>query len=62
MTEPKEKRSEQWMRTALRTELYKAKSKSSKHKDDIKERGLLSRWPKFLDLQMKLPEPGEPAR
>ena len=50
---------DQMMRTQWRTELYKAKSKDSKYKDDIKEPGLLSRWPKFMDLQVKLPDPGE---
>ena len=48
-------------RTKWRTELYKAKSHGSKYKEDIKEPGLLSRWPKFLDLQTKLPDPGEVA-
>ena len=50
---------DQFNRTKWRTELYKCKSKGSKYKDDIKEPGLLSRWPKFMDLQVKLPEPGE---
>ena len=44
-----------------RTELYKGKSKDSKYQDEIKEPGLLTRWPKFLELQVKLPDPGEPA-
>ena len=42
-------------------ELYKGRSKDSKYKDEIKELGLLSRWPKFLDLQVKLPDPVEAA-
>ena len=46
-------------RSKWRTELYKAKSHDSKYKDKLKEPGLLSRWPEFLDLQVKLPEPPE---
>ena len=45
-------------RTQWRSELYKGKSKDNKYTQTIKEPGLLSRWPKFLDLQMKLPIPG----
>ena len=41
-----------------RKELYTGKSKDSKYKEDIKQRDLLKRWPKFLDLQAKLPGPG----
>ena len=49
---------DQQNRRHWRTELYKAKSQASKYNDEIKEPGLLSRWPKFLDLQVKLPDPG----
>ena len=52
---------DQQNRRQWRTELYKAKSQASKYNDEIKEPGLLSRWPKFLDLQVKLPDPGETA-
>ena len=48
-------------RTQLRCECYSGKTKRSKYKDAVKEPGLLSRWPKFLDLQVKLPDPGETA-
>ena len=56
---PGEVSHDQKMRAQWRIELYKGKSKDSKYKDDIKEPGLLSRWPKFMDLQVKLPDPGE---
>ena len=49
-----EKTDDQCNRTKWRTELYKAKSKDSKYKHEIKEPGLLSRWPKCMDLQMKM--------
>jgi len=54
-----EKTNDQCNRIKWRTELYKAKSKDSKYKDDIKEPGLLSRWPKFLDLEMEMASAGE---
>ena len=52
---------EQRNRERRREELYKAKSQHSNYKEDIKEKDLLARWPKFLDLQVKLPDPGEAA-
>ena len=58
---PTDMNNDQANRTKWRTELYKAKSHGSKYKDDIKEPGLLDRWPKFMDLQVKLPDPGETA-
>ena len=48
-------------RTQLRCECYSGKTKRSKYNDAVKEPGLLSRWPKFLGLQVKLPDPGETA-
>ena len=53
--------SDQSKRTRLRKELLTGKSEDSKYKREIKELGLLSRWPKFLGLQVKLPDPGETA-
>ena len=53
--------SDQKNRTKSRKELYTGKDKHSKYKVPIKEAGLLSKWPKFLDLQVKLPDPGEAA-
>ena len=52
---------DQMNRVQWRTELFKGKSKDSKYTCPIKEPGLLSRWTKFLGLQVKLPDPGETA-
>ena len=48
-------------RKNLRKELYLKKKRGSdgKFKEDMPEGILLEKWPKFLDLQVKLPEPGE---
>ena len=41
----------------MKKELYTGKDEHSKYKGAIKEPGLLSRWPKFLRLEVKLPKP-----
>ena len=41
--------------------LKKKRGNDCKFKDDMPEGMVLDRWPKFLDLQVKLPDPGEPA-
>ena len=48
---------DQKMRTHWRTELYKAMTQKSKYMDELKEPGLLTRWPKFLRLEVQLPKP-----
>ena len=61
---PKRATGAQKARARWRTELYKGKlrdSRDNKYKNEIKEPGLLRRWPMFLDLQVKLPDPGEAA-
>ena len=52
-----ERQTERKNANQLRKELYTAKDHSSKSREDLKEPGLLSRWPKFLQLEMKLPKP-----
>ena len=52
---------DQKSRTKLYNELWKGKSEHTQYKETIKEPGLLDRWPKFLDLQARLPDPGGPA-
>ena len=41
--------------------MKKKRGNDCKFKDDMPEGMVLDRWPKFLDLQVKLPDPGEPA-
>ena len=52
---------DQKSRTLWRNECYTGKSKDSKYTSSIKEPGLIDRWPKFLHLQVKLPDPGVSA-
>ena len=55
--------SKQQDRKNLRTELYLKKKRGHdyKYKEDMPQVMLLGKWPKFLDLQAKLPDPGESA-
>ena len=48
-------------RNNLRKECYlkRKRGNNGKFKEDMPEGILLEKWPKFLDLQVKLPEPGE---
>ena len=50
-------------RKALRKECYlkKKRGMDAKFKEDMPEGALLGKWPKFLDLQVSLPDPGETA-
>ena len=50
-------------RKALRKECYlkKKRGTDAKFKEDMPEGMLLVKWPKFFNLQMKLPDPGEPV-
>ena len=41
--------------------LKKKRGSDNKFKEDMPEGMLIEKWPKFLDLQAKLPEPGETA-
>ena len=47
----------QFNRTQLRKECYSGMRKESKYTKPVGEPGLLSRWPKFLRLEVKLPKP-----
>ena len=52
---------DQQNRKQWRCECFTGKRKENKFTKPVGEHGLLSRWPKFLDLQVKLPDPGELA-
>ena len=54
---------EQNERGVLRKECFLKKKRGidRKFKEDMSEGMLLEKWPKFLDLQVKLPNPGETA-
>ena len=54
---------EQGSRANLRKEcsLKKKRSNDGKFKEDMSEHMVLQKWPKFLDLQVKLPDLGETA-
>ena len=54
---PARKENEQNYRAQWRKELYQARSRASKYKEKLEEPGLLSRWPKFLRLEVQLPKP-----
>ena len=41
--------------------LKKKRGNDAKFKEDMSDHMVLQKWPKFLELQVKLPDPGEPA-
>ena len=54
---------DQRTRANLRGECYlkKKRGHDCKFKEDLSKDMVLERWPKFLDPQAKLPDPGETA-